>query len=452
MRLTYSKTLEVTLRPDVLVCGAGVAGLGAAVAAARTGASTLVVERMGFAGGFFTAVIGSSFDGLIDPATGRPVVGGLVFEMLERLGVLRGRDPLESSFAYNGEISSVAEHPDWIVPRTEPERFKKAADDVLTESGAQVLFHTQVTDVVLRGQRIEAVLVSNKDGLVAIAPRVVVDCTGDADVAAWAGAPFEVHEELQPMGLHFRLIDVHAPADLALRARATALFQRAAREGRLSNFGGPYPARFMTHDLYFNATRIPGDITSPADWTRAEIQGRRDAWTMYELLRAELPEFAESYFIASGPTAGARESRRIVGEAVLTVEDIRSGRRQPDAVVVAAGKIDRHGNAPSTPHQEFVVPPYDIGYRTLLPRGVENLLVAGRCHSATSEALASSRLTAPAMGIGQAAGTAAALAALAGGSPHTVSIPTLQHHLRRQRAILDHPTPTPSSTSVLASD
>jgi len=436
MQIHYSRTLEATLRPDVLVCGGGVAGIGAAVAAARAGAKTMVVERMGFAGGFFTAVIGSSFDGLIDPYSGRPVVGGIVFEMLERLGVLQGRNPLSISFTYNGEISSLAEHPDWVVPRTEPERFKKAADDILTDGGVDVLFHTQVTDVVMRGQRIEAVLVSNKAGLVAIAPKVVVDCTGDADVAAWAGAPFEVHTEPQPMGLHFRLIDVHAPADMALRAKCTALFERAQREGRLSNFGGPYPARFMAHDLYFNATRIPGDPTSPEDWTHAEIQGRRDAWAMYDLLHAELPEFRDSYFMASGPTAGARESRRILGEAILTAEDVREGRRQSDAVVVAAGKIDRHGNAPSTPHEEHVVPPYDIGYRTLLPRNVENLLVAGRCHSATSEALASSRLTAPAMGMGQAAGVAAALAALGDTDPHGLNVPFLQKALVAQGALL----------------
>jgi glycine/D-amino acid oxidase-like deaminating enzyme len=443
VQLTYSRTLEVTLTPDVLVCGGGVAGLGAAAAAARAGADTLLVERMGFAGGFFTAVIGSSFDGLIDPASGRPVVGGLVFEMLDRLGVLRGRDPLRTAFTYNGEISSVAEHPERIVPRTEPERFKRAADDVLTASGVRVLYHTQVTDVIARDGRIASVLVSNKDGLVAIAPKVVVDCTGDADVAAWAGAPYEVHPELQPMGLHFRLIDVAAPADLALRRRCTDVFERAQRAGRLANFGGPYPARFMPHDLYFNATRVPGDPTSAADWTNAEVQGRRDAWTMYDLLREELPEFAAAYFMASGPTAGARESRRIAGRAVLTAEDVRAGRRQPDVVVVAAGKIDRHGNAPSAPHEEFVVPPYDIAYRTLLPRGIENLLVAGRCHSATSEALASSRLTAPAMGMGQAAGTAAALAAAGAGVAADVDVGALQDALRRQGAILEVPRPQP---------
>lgn len=435
--LQYTCSFEVTLRPDVLVCGGGVAGIGAAVAAARDGARTLLVERMGFAGGFFTAIIGSAFDGLIDPNSGRAVVGGIVFEMLERLGVLQGRDPRTATFTYNGEISQVAEHPERIVPQTEPERFKRAADEILVESGVEVLFHTQVADVVTRDGRIEAVLVSNKAGLVAIAPKVVIDCTGDADVAAWAGAPYELNDPIQPMSLHFRLIDVHAPADLALRDRCTELFERAHREGKLGNFGGPWPARFMAHDLYFNATRIAADPTSPEDWTRAEIQGRRDAWTMYVLLRDNLPEFRDAYFIASGPTAGARESRRIVGEAVLTEDDIWAARRRDDAIVLGAGKLDRHAPTAYRQHVEHVVPVYDVGYGTLVPRGVENLLVAGRCHSATSAALASSRLTATAMGMGQAAGIAAAIAASRDGATRDVPVRELQDRIVAAGGILD---------------
>lgn len=434
--MQYTRSFDITLRPDVLVCGGGLAGIGAAVAAARAGASALLVERMGFAGGFFTAVIGSAFDGFIDLRTGRPAVGGVVFEMLDRLGVLQGRDPLSVQFTYNGEISSLAEAPDAVVPRTEPERFKKAADDILTDAGVQILFHTQVADAVVRDGRIEAVIVSNKDGLVAIAPKVVVDATGDADVAAWAGAPFEVNDPIQPMSLHFRVIDVHAPADMALRERCTRLFQQANRDGLLQNFGGPWPARFMDHDLYFNTIRVPGNMTSPEDWTRAEIQGRRDAWTMFHLLKDHLPEFGNSYLIATGPTAGARESRRIVGEAVLTEDDVWSGRRQPDVVVLGAGKLDRHGNSPATQHDEHHVPPYDIAYRTLIPKGVDNLLVAGRCHSATSAALASSRLTATAMGMGQAAGVAAALAVRGEASVRAVSVTELQDRLVMLGAIL----------------
>ncbi|MCC7369340.1 MAG: FAD-dependent oxidoreductase [Chloroflexi bacterium] len=436
---TYARTIPTTVQTDVLVCGGGLAGIGAAVAAARSGARTLLVERMGFSGGFFTAVIGSAFDGLIDTRSGRPVVGGVVFEMLDRMGILKGRDPRTSCFTYNGEISQVAEHPDWITPTTEPERFKRAADEILLDAGVQVLYHTQVADAVTRDGQIEAVIVSNKAGLVAIQPKVVVDCTGDADVAAWAGAPYEVNDPIQPMSLHFRVIDVHAPADMALRDRCTELFQRAHAEGKLGSFGGPWPARFMAHDLYFNATRVPGNMTDPADWTRAEIQGRKDAWTMFHLLKENLPEFRDAYMMATGPTAGARESRRIVGLAMLTEQDVWAGRRRDDAVVLGGGKLDRHGNAAATQHTEHLVPPYDISYGTLVPQGVGNLLVAGRCHSATSAALASSRLTATAMGMGQAAGIAAALAVESGRRVPEVDVPALQSRIVGQGGILEVP-------------
>jgi len=436
----YTRSLEKTLRPDVLVCGGGLAGLGAAVAAARAGADTLLVERMGFSGGFFTAVIGSAFDGFIDTRTGRPVVGGIVFEMLERMGVLQGRDPHTTNFHYNGEISSVADHPDWVTPTTEPERFKKAADEMLMESGVRVLYHTQVADAVTRDGAIEAVIVSNKAGLVAIQPKIVIDCTGDADVAAWAGAPYEVNDPIQPMSLHFRVIDVHAPADLALRARCTALFQQAHADGKLDSFGGPWPARFMKHDLYFNATRVPGNMTDPDDWTRAEIQGRRDAWTMFHLLKENLPEFRDAYMMATGPTAGARESRRIVGRAILTEEAIWEGRRHPEVVVLGGGKLDRHSNRAATQHEEHLVPPYDVAYGTLLPQDINNLLVAGRCHSATSAALASSRLTATAMGMGQAAGVAAALAVRSGRAAPDINVALLQAGITAQGGILEVPS------------
>jgi hypothetical protein len=137
----YSRAFDIILRPDILVCGGGLAGIGAAVAAARTGAQTLLVERMGFAGGFFTAVIGSAFDGFIDLRTGRQAIGGGVFEMLDRMGMLQGRDPRSVTFTYNGEISSLAEAPDAVVPRTEPERFKKAADEILTDASVRILYH-----------------------------------------------------------------------------------------------------------------------------------------------------------------------------------------------------------------------------------------------------------------------------------------------------------------------
>ncbi len=431
----YAKEIPIIARPDVLVCGGGLAGLGAATAAARRGARTMLVERMGFAGGFFTAIIGSAFDGFVDERTGTPVVGGLVFEMLERMGVIAPGSGPHLRYNVNGDLNFVEMHPDRIVPRCDPERFKRAADQVLQEAGVQVLYHTQVADVISQSGRIEKVIASNKAGLVAIEPQIVVDCTGDGDIAAWAGAPCERAERLQPMSLHFRVGDVEP--SFALRRRCAEVLQAAHQRGELGLYAGPYPATFSGRDLYFNATRYPGDCTNPDDWTRAEIKGREDAWKMFELWKEHIEEFADAYFMTSGPTAGARESRRIVGDYVLTGQDVRQGRRHDDCIALGAWRLDRHPPDAAGYHDIPWTPPYDIPYRTLLPQGIDNLLVAGRCHSATSEALASSRVTATAMGMGQAAGTAAALAQ--NGDARAVEIGALQAALVADGAILEAP-------------
>ena len=432
---TYSRQIPIAATPDVLVCGAGLSGIGAAVASARTGAVTMVVERNGFAGGFFTAIMGSAFDGFVDERTGTPVVGGIVFEMLERMGVIEPGQGPKLSYNVNGDLSFVEMHPERVIPRCDPERFKRAADEILQDAGVEVLYHTQVADVVAAHGRVDAVIVSNKAGLVAIRPKVVIDCTGDGDVAAWAGAPFEKAETLQPMSLHFRI--AYLEPTFELRRKCAAVLEEAYDRGEMGLYAGPYPATFSGRDVYFNATRTPGDNTDPVDWTRAEIRGRQDAWRMFELWKGALPEFEEAYFMSSGPVAGARESRRIVGDYVLTGGDVREGRRQADVVVLGGWRLDRHPATKPGYHDIPWTPPYDIPYRTLLPKGCENLLVAGRCHSATSEALASSRVTATAMGMGQAAGTAGAIAVASGVSPPEIGISALQDRLVSDGAILE---------------
>jgi 2-polyprenyl-6-methoxyphenol hydroxylase-like FAD-dependent oxidoreductase len=435
--LTYNKQVPLVATPDVLVCGAGLAGIGAAVAAARSGAKTMVVERNGFAGGFFTAIIGSAFDGFVDERTGIPAVGGIVFEMLERMQVIAPGQGPHLRYNVNGDLSFVEMHPERVIPRCDPERFKRAADAILAEAGIEILYHSQVTDVIASDGRVTSVLISNKAGLVAIQPKVVIDCTGDGDVAAWAGAATEKADSLQPMSLHFRIANLEPSFEL--RRRCAQVLQAAYERGDIGLYGGPYPATFSGSDVYFNATRIAGDNTVPADWTQAEIRGRQDAWRMFGLWKAELPEFANSYFMTSGPVAGARESRRIVGDYVLTGEDVRCGHRHDDVVVLGAWRLDRHPATEPGYHDIPWTPPYDIPYRTLLPRNFENLLVAGRCHSATSEALASSRVTATAMGMGQAAGTAAALAIASTTTPRQIPVTHLQDQLLAAGAILEAP-------------
>ena len=437
MTFVYTKEVPITAKPDVLVCGAGLAGIGAAVAAARGGARTMVVERNGFAGGFFTANVGSAFDGFVDERTGAPVVGGLVFEMLERMGVVEAGQGPKLRYNVNGDLTWVEMHPERAIPRCEPERFKRAADAILEQAGVEVMLHSQVADVVAVNGHVEKVLVSNKAGLVAIEPKVVIDCTGDGDAAAWAGAAFEQAESLQPMSLHFRI--AYLQPTYELRRRCAAVLERAHERGELGLYAGPYLATFSGRDAYFNATRFAGDNTIPEDWTQAEIQGRKDAWTMFELWQREVAEFADAYFMTSGPVAGGRESRRIVGDYQLTEQDVREGRRHEDVVVLGAWRLDRHPPGSAGYHEISWIPPYDIPYRTLLPKDFDNLLVAGRCHSASSAALASSRVTATAMGMGQAAGVAAALAVAGYRVPRQVDIVDLQDALRTAGVILQAP-------------
>ena len=150
--------------------------------------------------------------------------------MLERMGVVEPAQARHLSYNVNGDFTEVEKHPDRVIPRTDPELFKKASDDVVVESGVNPLFHTQVSDVIMRGDRVDSVVVSNKDGLVAIRPKYVIEATGEADVATWAGCPYEVAESLQPMSLHFRIDFVDLTFDL--RRKCAAVLQKARAEGK----------------------------------------------------------------------------------------------------------------------------------------------------------------------------------------------------------------------------
>ncbi len=391
--------------PDVLVCGGGCAGLVAALASARSGARTLLVERAGFAGGIITAAGLPYFDGIADYQEKRIITPGIPLELLAASGVCAPDATHLPS--HNPTIPNI-------------EAFKRLADYLLrAERNLDVLFHTFACEVFVRGDRIETVYLASKAGLGRVRPWVVIDCTGDADIAAWAGAPIDKAPELQPMTLHFRIGNVRRPGDpdgmrdLSRRCREVVI--RAYERHELPMFYGPGVGfRFAPDEVYVHAVRVRGDGADPEDLTRAEMQGRADAWVMFEAWKREVPEFADAYFITSGPYIGVRETRRIIGEYVLTEEDILKSRPFEDAIATGCWYLDLHPNiatAGSANQGQKVQPgPYDIPYRSLLPRKISNLLVAGRCHSATQLAASSTRVNATAMAMGQAAGTAAALA------------------------------------------
>ena len=427
-------------QPDVLVVGGGCAGTAAAIAAARSGASTLLVERAGYCGGYVTNVVGPSLDGFVDLRSGLPIVGGVVLDLVR--AAASADVPLDdpeqvasTRFRFNTELVHNLAVADRHAIRFDLERFKLAADRLLTEAGARVLYHTTVADVVRDGPRVTGVVIANKAGLQAVRPRAVVDASGDADVVSFAGAPYELDASApQPMSLHFRVGRLAADADLR-RACGTVLAEAHAA-GRIDLYGGPWMGRVDDDDIYFNATRLAGNPVDPADLTAAEMQGRRDVRTMFELFKERLPAFRDTYLVGTGPAVGVRESRRIRCDDPLRADAIAAAEPREDAVCLGGWWLDRHPAGSSGYHPHLPVRPYDIGYTTLVPQELDNVWVAGRCHGAEQAALASSRVTVTCMAMGQAAGTAAAFAAQQDVPARELDVPGLQRRLVHDGAVI----------------
>ncbi|MFO0906439.1 MAG: FAD-dependent oxidoreductase [Pirellulales bacterium] len=413
-------------RIDVLVCGGGCAGTAAALAAARAGADVLLVEKAPFAGGIITSVGLPYFDGIADIRDNRIVARGIPLELLAKSGVCK--PDATHTEKHNPTIGNSF-------------AFKLLLDRLLTEQRERlsVLFNSFACGATVRGDRIESVLVANKDGLTEVEPQVVIDCTGDADVAAWAGAAFEQNAEVQPLTLHFRIGNVRREPSLSQNCRAA--LEKAQRLGELPLYYGP-GVMFLFHEseVYIHGVRVPANPTDAADLSRAEMQGRADAWAMFHAWKRDVPGFEQSYFIEAYPWIGVRESRRLLGQYVLNEEDLMTSQRFDDAIATGCWYLDLHpnkttvGSANDFAPQKVQPKPYDIPYRSLLPRTVSNLLVAGRCHSATRGAHASTRVTVTAMALGEAAGVAAWLATSKKQSPQEVSAADLRRLLAARGA------------------
>lgn len=390
------------IETDVLVCGGGCAGSAAALAAARAGASTLLVEKAPFAGGIITSVGLPYFDGIAHIDTHRIVVRGIALELLSQSGVC------------TPDATTVERH-NPTIPNTF--EFKLLLDRLFREQGdrLRVLFNTMVCDTQAAGHRIESVTLANKDGLVTVKPKVVIDCSGDADVAAWAGASYEQNAEVQPLTLHFRIANVKPAPGLSAACKAALV--AAQERGELPHFYGPgVMFLFGKDEVYIHGVRVPANPTDAADLSRAEMQGRADAHAMFRAWKRDVPAFQDAYFQEAYPWIGVRESRRILGQYILTEADLMQARRFDDAIATGCWYLDLHPNKTTLNGANDFDPkkvqpePYDIPYRSLVPRELTNLLVAGRCHSATRGAHASTRVTVTAMAMGEAAGVAAAMA------------------------------------------
>ena len=423
-QITQTREIPVTASCDVVVCGGGPGGWIAAVAAARMGARTALIERNGFAGGMATA-------GLVVPISvfvysGELVCGGIPWEFVQRMVDLGGAQ-------VEKPLGNVAH---------DPEIYKLAAQRMLLESGVHLHYHSVLTGCRQEGGHLTHVIVDTKSGPQAIEARYVIDSTGDGDLCAMMGVPMQENTlPLQPASLCFCLGGVdtdrleHIHHDTQGVNMQDEGMQKVLREleraGKIPTFGGPWFCHLLRDgSVIVNMTRMEADMTDPLQATEVECKLREDVHTFTALLREHFPAFKNARLLYTAQQAGVRETRHVRGVHVLTGEEYLSAVHFPDAVARSAHPIDIHSGGDSQQRCTFLEKAAYIPYRSLIIPGFDNLLVASRCFSGDQIASASVRVQAPVMCLGQAAGAAAAQCAKAGASVHDADVPALQETLR----------------------
>ncbi len=392
---------------DVVVCGGGPSGIMAAIAAARQGARTAIVERYGFLGGMATA-------GYVAPISefafgGKRVIGGLPWEFVKRLEEMGG---------------AMVEWPKGNVD-FDIELYKLCAQRMVLEAGVDLYMHSTVLGCQMADNSIEQIVIQNKNGLEALEAKVFIDATGDGDLAELCRVPMQPNPDgdTQPSSFCFVLSGVDTDSALLQRymyhnGRKGSSECKPVREKLLAlkaagadipEFGGPWFNHVMHRgSVAVNITRAASDSTDNRDFTKAECRLREDIFKFTALLRQHVPEFRNCYVSTVAPQAGIRESRRIQGVHTVTAEEYVSGMKYADSISRGAHQIDMHASKGSGQVLIKLQQAAYVPYRALIARDFPNLIVSGRCISADRKALASLRVQASCMGIGQAAGAAAA--------------------------------------------
>lgn len=430
-----SRQTEVLGEYDAVVVGGGPAGVCAGFAAARQGLKTLLIEQFNCLGGMATSGLHQKVAVFFGQGGAPEIAGGIPREIARR-----AVENHEADYRSEGLF-------------VEMEGLKYLLDRMADEAGLSLLYHSQVADVIADGNRVTGVLLNNKSGRFAALAKVTIDCSGDADAAFRAGCRM-MHGRpedgrMQPVTLMYRVGGVDWPRAAHYWAEDTQLqgfCKRAAEAGLM----GPWQSQLMgfwwipsrPDQVNVNFTHMHLDGASAFDMTAASIEGRKQVHEAVRAMRALVPGFEKSYLIDTATYAGIRETRRIFGEYVLTAQDIIDQTIFPDSIGLGAAFIDIHNvEGPGMDRRSgFTLPAggyYSIPYRTLVPELVEGLLVAGRCHSATHEAAGSTRWMTQCMVMGQAAGTAAALAVEGKMLPRAVDSDHLQRQLRADGAVLE---------------
>jgi len=425
---------------DVVVLGGGPAGIAAALAAGRRRRSTILIERYGFLGGAGTAAGLSTFCGLHAAVHGKheQVIHGIADDILDRLRAMDGLN--EPHLSVQNRIQAQA---------YDISAFKIATDELMHEAKVEVLFHAFAAGAVTESQeRVDALLVETKSGRFAIRGQIFIDASGDGDLAAWAGAPFEVGDGMGNMlypSTMFRINGVDPHKAGRAWESIPELMEEAERAGRTFPRKKPI-VRPQRNPIEWraNLTQIKnsdGSAVSGIDahqLSYGEVEGRRQCWEVFQFIRGVTPGFEGAYIVEIAPQIGIRETRRIVGEYVLTEDDILGCRDFGDAIGVNGWPVEAHIKG----DVKFVFAPSDsrgfnqIPYRIILPKKIENLFVAGRCASMSHEGQSSARVSGPCFVMGQAAGTAADLVLRQGVTPRQVDVRKLQEHLESDGVFL----------------
>ncbi|MCM3698660.1 FAD-dependent oxidoreductase [Paenibacillus macerans] len=430
-----SASIPVARNVDVLVIGGGASGIAAAIAAAKGGAQTMLVEQRGFLGGMGTVALVPAFCPFTDKR--KPIIRGLGLQLMERMK--QACDP-EYREEYQGLL-------DWVP--IDPEVLKRVYDDAILESGVTPLYHTFVYDVILSEDRrtAQGVVVVNKTGRSFIPCRYIIDCSGDGDIAALAGVPFQKGGEageLQPGSMCYLLANVDRPkfrrfleesGDTGQLHKTVelAIAEGALPEGRKSISGLAWISDYLVGVNFGHVFGVDGTLAE--DLTRGAIEGRRTAERQLQFFRQYVPGFEHAHMVASGEQLGIRETRRIEGDYILTVDDFLAARSFPDDIARNAYYIDIHLASSKSEMTFNHLPPgvsHGVPYRILLPVGIDNLWIAGRSVSSDRAVQGSLRVMPNCFSMGQAAGTAAALALQGGTSSRGISVAELQQRLLEQ--------------------
>lgn len=433
---------------DVVVAGGGTSGVAAAIAAARSGVNTLLIEQYGHLGGM--AVCGIPFLGAKD-GNGNTVNEGIFQEIIDRLK----QENACFGFAQGTTWNTPEKYQFSLIP-FDPEYYKFIAQEMVLEAGAEISLHTYVTDVRKSNSNITSIEIANKSGKQWINAKMFVDCTGDADLVSMAGGSFIDNKEHQNSSILFRLGNVDLSLlvnDLKLGksikgwgAWHTRIIETEKLKGETAGlvhiaghmvFGDEEPEITFTAvslrdgEIFLNATRIPGLIAFCADdVTKAEIFERRNVMHVFRLMKKNIPAFQNAVLLSTSPI-GFRESRNIIGDYILTKDDVVNSSRFYDGIARGSYPIDIHDPKGGRTRFMFIRDgsSYEIPYRCLTPIGIDNVLVAGKTISVTHEANGSTRIMACVVSQGEAAGTAAAMCVKGRTSTRGVDINELRHSL-----------------------